>query len=283
MKVADPTLQFGPALTNPSPTNRSGEWVSTLAADPAAQVDFISYHPYYSGIKQNWGNATGMTDALRGYKAFLNTRAADVRTIMAKHGRTNYDLIASEWNPVNWDAPGNVQKSMAQALGVAEGCFTFAEDSVLAATFWEQPQNKLGAGGAFAGLVGDMGDILITTSTQLGLSPADINFRIYVIGKADDSSTIMIWGLNFDEKRPVTVRLALAPCRIVSATLKRYGQPGPDSKGGDTSLMHNSGMAWEQKDVTAGFNAKKFPFTMEDAEITLLVLQLAPATQPDHD
>jgi len=283
MKAVDPALKFGPALTNPSPTNRSGEWVSTLAADPAAQVDFISYHPYYSGIKQNWGNTAGMTDALRGYKEFLNTRATDVRTIMAKHGRTNYDLIASEWNPVNWDAPGKVQNSMAQAMGVVEGCFTFAEDGVLAATFWEQPQNKLGAGGAFAGLVGDMGDILITSSTQLGLSPADINFRIYVTGKADDSSMIMIWGLNFDEKRPVTVRLALSPCRIVSATLKRYGQPGPDAKGGDTSLMDASGMAWEQKDVTAGLNAKQFQFTIEDAEITLLVLQLAPATQPDHD
>jgi len=45
-----------------------------------------------------------------------------------------------------------MQSSMANAIGVAETCFTFAEDGVLAGNFWEQPQSKLGVSGAFAGL-----------------------------------------------------------------------------------------------------------------------------------
>jgi len=72
----------------------------------------------------------------------------------------------------------------------------------------------------------------------------------------------------------VTVNLGLEARQVVSATLKHYGKAGPDSSGGDTSLTMSSGMAWDQQDVTAGFDPGNFPFTMEDAEITLLILQV---------
>lgn len=276
MLAVDPSLEFGPCLITPSDPNGSGQWLSALAADPDVRLDFVSYHPYYGAIKSNWSYYEGMATALRDYKKFLNDRTVGMRSILSQNGRTACDFIASEWNPVNWDAPGNMQASMANALGVVETCFTFAEDGVLAGTFWEQPQNKLGPKLAFQGLVSDMGDVLIATSTQMGYDPANSNFRIYVTRNEGDDSTIMIWGLNFDDTQPITVNLGLVPCQVTSARLKHLGKPGDDAAGGDTSLTHYSGLAWDEQDVTAGFTSQSFAFTMEDAEITLLVLQVAP-------
>jgi len=49
MLAADPSLKLGPCLTNPADPNNL--WLPTLAADPAAQIDFVSYHPYQPGVK----------------------------------------------------------------------------------------------------------------------------------------------------------------------------------------------------------------------------------------
>jgi len=280
MLVVDPSLKFGPCLITPSDPNGSGQWLSALAADPGVQLDYVSYHPYYNAIKTNWASYEGMATALRDYKEYLNGHTAGMRSILAQHGRTSCDFIASEWNPVNWDAPGTLQASMANAIGIVETCFTFSEDGVLAGTFWEQPQGKLGARLAFQGLVDYMGDVLISTSEQMGVDPANSNFRIYVTKNEGDDSVIMIWGLNFDDTQPITVNLGLIPCEVTSAKLRHLGKPGDDGAGGDTSLTHYSGLAWDEQDVTAGFNPQSFAFTMEDAEITLLVLQVAPV---DHD
>jgi len=276
MKAVDPTLKFGPCLITPGDPNGSGQWLTPLAADPAVQLDFIGYHPYYGAIKNYWGNPEGMTNTLRDCKAYMNSKTAGIRSILAPYGRSNCELIASEWDPVNWDAPGYMQSSMANAIGVVETCFTFAEDGVLAGTFWANPHDMVGVKAAFTAMVSYMGDVLITTSTQMGYDPSNANFRIYVTRRSADQNTIMIWGLNFDDAQPVTVNLGLEGCQVVSATLKHYGKAGPDSSGGDTSLTMSSGMAWDQQDVTAGFDPGNFPFTMEDAEITLLILQVNP-------
>ena len=278
MKAVDPSLKFGPCLQNPIDATRGIEWLIPLAADRDAQIDFVSYHPYYHDLKAGWGRDDAMVTALRDCKAALKSKSARVRGVMNSHGRSNYDLIASEWDPVCWDAPEIMQGSMANAIAVVETCFTFAEDGVRGGNFFEQPQNKLGASGAFTGLVSDMGNVLVSTSRQMGYDYNKSNFRIYVSKNAGDDSKLMIWGLNFDNSHPVTVNLGLTPCRIVFATLKRYGTPG-----GGTTLATNSGMAWSQVDVTAGFNAANFPFTMQAAEITVLVLQLTPTvkTQPE--
>lgn len=279
MLVVDPTLKFGPCLINPSDPN--SQWLPTLAADPAARIDFVGYHPYYGGIKGAWGTPDAMSEGLRGCKSYLAARSAGIRSILNTYNRTACELMATEWNPVNWDAPGFMQSSQAMALGIAESCFSFAEDGVLAAHFWEQPQTKLGAKGAFAGLQDYMGDVLVTSSTQLGLAPADINWRLYVTRNRSLPGRLVLWGLNFSDSEPVTLNLSLAPCNVRAARLRRYGRPGPDASGGDTSLTHSSGMAWEEQDVTAGFNPAAFDFTMDDAEITLLVLDLTPL--PDFD
>ncbi|HPD29267.1 MAG TPA: thrombospondin type 3 repeat-containing protein [Phycisphaerae bacterium] len=276
MLAVDPSLKFGPCLINPSDPNGSGQWLSALAADPGVRLDFVAYHPYYGAIKSNWGWFEGLATALRDYKKYLNDHTAGMRSILAQNGRTSCDFIASEWNPVNWDAPGTLQASVANAIGVVETCFTFAEDGVLAGTFWEQPQSKLGPKLAFQGLVSHMGNVLITTGAQMGFDPANSNFRFYVTKNEGDDSTIMIWGLNFDDTQPITVNMGLIPCQVTSAKLRHLGKPGDDDAGGDTSLTDYSGLGWEEEDVTSGFTPQDFAFTMEDAEITLLVLEVAP-------
>ena len=275
MLAVDPTLKLGPCLISPSDPAGSGQWLSALAADPAVQLDFVAYHPYYGTIKSFWGNPEGMTSALRDYRSYLNARTAGMRAILSAHGRT-CDFIASEWNAVNWDAPEYMQASMAAALGTAETCFAFAEDGVLAGGYWAKPNRVLGVRDTFAALVEHMGDTLVASGDEMGYPSGNSNARIYVTGDSSDESTISIWGLNFDDAQPTTVQLSLGSCQLVSATLKHYGKAGPDSAGGDTSLITSSGMTWDQQDVTAGFEVANFPFTMEDAEITLLVLKIQP-------
>lgn len=283
MLAVDPTLKFGPCLISPHDPAGSGQWLSALAADPTIPIDFVSYHPYYSGIKAVWGWPAQMAGALRDYKAFLAGHAAGIRSILAGQNRANVGLVASEWNPVNWDAPGVAQSSMASAIGVVETCFSFAEDGVLGGTFWEQPQSKVGPTGAFAGLVADMGDTLVATGTQLGLSPDRATHRLYVTRRAADPRRLMIWGLNFDDALPVSLHLALAPCRLESAILRQYGKPGSDAAGGDTSLTTSSGMSWTSHDITAGFDPESFYLTLEDAEITVLVLTFDRTSRVDYD
>lgn len=276
MRAVDPTIKVGPCLMNPADPGGSGLWLTALAADPTATVNFISYHPYYWGIRNMWGNWDGVTSALRDFKAFLKTQADGSRAVMTQYGRTGYELFASEWNAVNWDSPGALQSSMANGMAVAEACFSFAQDGVTGATFWEQPQDKQAVKDVFAELVANMGDVLVTTSTQMGYTPANSNFRIYVTRRQSDPSRVMIWGLDFDENLPVTVEMGMNWCTLNSATLRRYGKPGTDAAGGDTSLSDTSGLAWEQTDVPSGFNINHFSLTLEDAEITLLILNITP-------
>ncbi|MHC4800328.1 MAG: GH39 family glycosyl hydrolase, partial [Planctomycetota bacterium] len=271
MKAVDPSLKFGPCLQNPIDATRGIDWLIPLAADRDAQIDFVSYHPYYHTLQASWGHDDAMTNALRNCKAALTGKSARVRGVMDSNGRSNYDLVCSEWDPMCWNAPWHMQGSMANAIAVVETCFTFAEDGVKGGNFFEQPQNYYGVNDAFIGLVGDMGNVLVGTSQQMGYDYNNSNFRIYVSKNAGDDSKLMIWGLNFDNTRPVTVNLGLTPCRIVSATLKRYGKPC-----GGTTLTTNSGTVWSLKNVTAGFNPTNFPFTMQAAELTVLVLQIAP-------
>lgn len=285
MLAVDAALKIGPCLMNPADPNGSGAWLDALAADPAIPIDFVGYHPYYSAIKANWGNPSAMTSALRDYKSYLDARSNGIHKAMKARGRTEYELMATEWNPLSWDAPSNQQRSVAMGLGIVEGVFTLAEEEVAAAHFWEQPQSKLSARDVFARLVDHMGDVLLANVEQLGLESKQLTWRIYASMHANQPGRVMIWGLNFNEDEVVSLNLALAPSRATSATLYRYGRPGDDASGGDTSLMHDSGMVWEQQDVSEGFDTRSFPFVMEDAEITLLVVDFVrvPPTDADRD
>ncbi len=281
MKAVDPALKFGPCLI--SPGDAASQWLPVLAADPQAQIDFVSYHPYDGAVKYVWGHPEEMSTALRACRPNLINRTEDVREVLTAAGRSGVGLVASEWNPVNWDAPGIMQSSMAAGLAVVDSCFTFAEDGVLAATFWEQPQSKRAVAAVYAGLVQDMGDVLLASSPRMGLLEANTNYRFYVTTSQANPSRIAVWGVNYDEHIPVTVELGLANCVLDSATLKRYGKPGDDAAGGDTSLAHYSGTSWTQQDATAGLDPSHFSFTMEDAEVTVLVLNILRVPRADFD
>src|SRR5690606_1384811 len=125
----------------------------------------------------NWGSPPNMTAALRGFKAHLAGYASAVHAIMSAHGRSGYELMATEWNPVNWDASAEVQSSMACALGVVEGVFSFAEQGLTAAHFWVHPQYRLGPRDVYTGLAADMGDTLVATMNNFGLDPAEFPWR----------------------------------------------------------------------------------------------------------
>jgi len=62
-----------------------------------------------------------------------------------------------------------------------------------------------------------------------------------------------------------------------------YGIAGDDASGGDTSLMDYSAMTWDSEDVTVGIDPRQIVMTLEDAEITLLVLNTSPTAKPDFD
>ncbi|HON64942.1 MAG TPA: hypothetical protein PLS23_00500 [Phycisphaerae bacterium] len=281
MRAVDADLKIGPCLMDPPDAAGSGRWLHALASDPAARIDFVAYHPYYQPIKWNWGNLPGMTAALRLFRAHLDEYAEAVHAIMTAYGRSGYELMASEWCPVNWDAGSHIQHSMANALGVVEGVFSFAEQGVVAAHFWVSPQAKRGPRDVYTALAQDMGDTLIATMADFGFDPHQFNWRLYVTQSATEPNKIAIWGLNFDEHVHVEVPLSLTRCRVDSAVLKRYGIPGDDAAGGDTSLMHNDGMAWEETDVTV--DPRHFVLRLEDAEVTVLVLHITRVPSLDHD
>jgi hypothetical protein len=276
MKAVDTCVLLGPCIADPANPNRGGLYVSTLAADPTIPLDFVAYHPYYGSIASNWGNPPAMTDGLRTMKAYLKSKTAAIRTIMTENNRTNYSMMASEWNPVNWDASGQIQTSVSMALGVAESVFTFAQDGVEGANFWASPQYMPCVTDMFHGLRDYMGDMLVADNESLGLSSSDVNYRVYVTKRAGDDTTLMIWGLNFNDDQTVQLDLSIH-ARFESGLLRRYGNPT-----GDTGLMTNVGMAWAEQPVT-GIDPDNFTFTMADAETTVLIMQITPMSKADFD
>jgi hypothetical protein len=92
-----------------------------------------------------------------------------------------------------------------------------------------------------------------------------------------DDTRIFIWGLNFNEEQVETVDLSIPRCRINAARLRRFGNPT-----GDTSLMTYSGMTWTEQ-VLSGLDPAHVAFTMQDAEINILILDVTPLARVDFD
>lgn len=278
MLAVDPSIQVGPCLTDPANPGSGGKWLTALAADPAARIDFVSYHPYYKAIRDSWGNVPAMTSALRGIKTYLAGKTAGIRSVLAEYGRTNCKLMATEWNPVNWDAADPLQASVANGLGVVESVFSFAEDDVFAAHFWTHPESKWAIRDMFNALRDDMGDVLLFTTQDTGQSPSALHWRVYVTRDTGKPGQMMIWGLNFAEDKPVEVPLPLVPLRVESATLRQYGMPD-----GNTSLTSNSGMTWRHQDVSADFDFRSYRLPIQGAGISLLILRYSPLARADFD
>lgn len=265
MLAQDPTIKVGPCIVYP---NGSSHYLTQLVSD-GAQIDFLSYHPYYGDLQNAWGSASGLTNALRNFKGYLNGHAADARTILG----SNTELLATEWNPMMWNASSTQQRSMAMALGVVEGVFTFIQDDITAAHFWEQAQGKPAVDAMYDALRDHLGGKLVAETADFGGDTATDNWRLYVTRDEETFQTVL-WGLNFDENSNIQKSLELLnlPWDIENVTLMRYGTAGT----GDTGLMTASGLGWDTEDITATFDPSNFAFDMYDAELTMVVIQHVP-------
>lgn len=266
MKAVDPTIKTGPCIIYPT---GSSAYI-TAVKNSGAPMDFISYHPYYNSLQSAWGSTSGLTNALRNFKGYLNGQAVAARNAA---GDPNIELMASEWNPMMWDASSEQQRSMAMALGVVEGVFSFIQDDVEAAHFWEQAQGKASVDAMYDALRDHLGGKLIADSTDLGGNPDNDNWRVYVT-RDDETFQTVLWGLNFNEDTDVTKLIDLdnLPWGIESVTLMRYGTDGT----GDTGLQSFTGLGWDTEDLTAGFDPDNVSLEMYDAELTMLVIQHVP-------
>lgn len=254
MLEQDRSIKVGPCLVYPE---GSKKYIHALKkAD--ARIDFFSYHPYYGRLQISWGDGEKLAQALRQFKPYLNDHAEAARKLVGY--RT--ELLATEWNPMMWNATGQQQRSMAMALGVVEGIFTFVEDGILAAHFWEGPQNKPAVAAMYRMLQTHLGDWLV-------FSHAQDNLRIYITRK-DKDRDLTIWALNFSNELEHTVNLRITswPRQIQTMTLRRYGK-----RSGATTLMDHQGLRWSEAEVTAGpLDPKALSLTLPPASVSVYQL-----------
>ena len=125
MLAQDSTIKVGACSSG------STSQLAAVLADHTAQVDFVSYHPYNSGQLVN-------DSGLRGIKALQTSLYQNEVTALTTAGRpSTTPLIASEWNPCGGgEADEPPFNSMAQALGVAETVFTYAQLGLTGANYW---------------------------------------------------------------------------------------------------------------------------------------------------
>lgn len=257
MLAEDPTIKVGPCIVYPG---GSSHYLEALR-DAGAQIDFLGYHPYYSNLQGAWGNGNNLASALRGFKSYLNNHAQDARNILGE----DIELLATEWNPMMWNASGTQQRSMAMALGVVEGVFTFAEDGVKAAHFWEQAQGKPAVKAMYQKLETHMGEEIVFTH-------ADHNIRIYVT-RETGSDDLIIWAMNFSDDTEETVTLSLEnwPFAIGEMTMQRYGKTS-----GDTALMDSTDLGWTSQILAAGEqDPRSLELTLQDATVSVYSITAA--------
>jgi len=193
----------------------------------------------------------------------------------------NTPVAASEWNPGSWPVGGMyVGRTMAQALAATETAFTFAQNqNMIAAQYWVWPVSyfegaEIPVYKAFEGMRDHMGDTLVD---QLAVD----NLRLYTT-KNSNTGEVVVWGLNFSDEIAQTLQLSLDNLAAGSyrITLKKLA----NISGDDTSLMSftsasasaTQSIDWIATDLTGQINLSDFSLTLDDATITMLVIQPVP-------
>jgi len=271
MLAVDPDIKVGPCLLGPSEGGSTINYMNLLLSDPDAQVDFLSYHAYYTDLYaawiSTWDDVSSIEAALRGVKQHQQGIKDLVDTILDDNNADpNMPLMSSEWNASYWrGAYEGLGKCMTHALGNAESIFTFAELDYLATHYWDQPWIGKAGYKMFEGLEEHLGNVMV-------YSYADgANFRLYVT-RDDDDGEVVIWGLNFSDStdRNITLSLLNLPFSSYRITKKKLGVVG-----GDTSLKTpDDEIDWEVSDVT-GANLGNWNTSFEDATITAYVIESA--------
>lgn len=264
MLAVDPTIKVGPCIIWPS---GSGGYYITAIKNAGAPLDFVGYHPYHH-IQSSWGSESSLQQAIRQYK---NRMKAESDAAKSRAG-SGVELMATEFNPVYWDATATHYASAANALALSEAIFTFTEEGLIASHFWEQAQGKPTVKKIYEGLIQWMGDTLVSSSVKnWGYSADSTNWRVYIT-KDSTTEVLYIWGLNFDYQNHQTVSLNLqnwTSQSVKQATMHRF-----HNLSGDTQLMTTSGLDWENQQVTIA-DITNISLDIEDA--TICVLELVPA------
>jgi len=280
--------------------NPSNEWLGRVAEDTNAPLDFVGIHPYYYGIKVNWPNTTNMTAGLMNIGNFLANHARNTALTMSNYGGITrfgtkpegwfwtVPLIASEYNPVNWDAGSEIKRSTASGLGLLEHCFRYAHpnrttntyQSYLGANYWENPSSVVFLTNVFESLR-DFGGDRILENPYPGpqpvpdFAPLAQPMRAYVTQQTNGANKLHVWGLNFSEDTNNTVYFSFTnlPFTPRAAFQRTFGK-----RGAQNSLTNSTGLGWTVQELTGSVNPTNFSLTVEPASFTILTLQEKSAT-----
>ena len=184
--------------------------------------------------------------------------------------------------------------SMAQALGIAETVFSFAELGISKANYliypsatdpsayWSPTNTGLPAYQTFVALRDHMGDTLVSSWYGNGIDAAhssNSSVRLYVT-KNSLTGEVDLWGLNFSNSSNTTVTVDLSDLGFTTTTgtLMTLGaDPGYAQQ-----LLNPTGSASEtyidwHSTLLTGLDTSNLRLTLGHAEITLLVLVPEPS------
>ncbi len=292
MKAVDASIRTGPCITS---AYNGNEWLGRVAEDTNAPMDFVGIHPYYSSIKVNWPNPTNMTTALLNIGRVLSDNFRNTALTISNYaGPTrfgtkpegwfwNVPLVASEYNPVNWDATSTIQRSTAAGLGLVEHCFRFAHpnratndlQSLLGANYWENPSGRVALTNAFEALRDFAGDVILENPYPgpqpiPDFGPMDAPMRIYVTRQTNGGNQVHVWALNFSEDTDLAANLIFTnlPFTVRQVIQRTFARPGAEN-----SLTNSTGLGWTARDVTGSINPSNLTFTVENAGFSIVTLQ----------
>ncbi|MCC6423936.1 MAG: PEP-CTERM sorting domain-containing protein [Phycisphaerales bacterium] len=296
MRSQDSSIKVGPNITGgyQSGSSAADSFLTTLLGGSfwnQARVDFISYHPYgyqilgvpdtdHAGISQQLGNIR--TNQLL-ERDWVKARVQSTRGTAAANAMP---LLATEWNPSTY----NYSYSLRQwnALGIVETAMSYADMGMTSANFWlwpayifngaEIPQYK-----AMEALNQFGGDTIVSYYQ----SPAgNSNARLYI---TRDSTTgaLTVWGMNFLFGDPgdqaISLHLSLNnlgidPGQITLMRLANLNGPTTLIDQVNPNDPNNLSIGWINTDLT-GMGLQSFDFTINPAELQVLVIQPAEGSQ----
>ncbi len=288
MLAVDPTIRVGPCVMS---ADNGNAWLDAVFADPANRVDFVAYHPYgplYWITKNNAGGTLSGPDLQRGLLQMRqqqsDRRQKVVDRLVAAGRPADTPLIASEWNPSSWEGTYyySLNRTAAQGLGTAETVFAFADFGFRAAQYWDFPNYpsttaiETPCSKVFKALQQYMGDRLLDRVV-------DGTLRVYTT--ADTSAgRIAVWAINFSDSEPHDVRIQLSGLGPVRAVT----QQTLAAVSGDTGLamLNATGDAydkvnWTVTDRTGHFDPADMTLTVDDATLTLLLIDADLPPLPD--
>lgn len=276
MLAVDPSIEVGPCITT---ANGANAHLDAVLNDPAARVDFVSYHPYgpLYPYANNYGDTADTAErALRYVKQQQMEYYNGIVSHITASGRSaaSVKFMASEWNPSDWHWEMTQQAArMSHALGVAETVFTYAELGLLSASYWSTPTYADGtetpAYKLFEVLPRYGAGRLVSSSSDGN------NLRVYTVWNAQ-SGEMSIWVLNFSDTVDKPVRFALGHL----PSIDRVTQMRLAKLTGETGLLDRNdppftappAIDWTTTDLTGSVDPSDFTLTIPHATVTLIRL-----------